>query len=374
MKNKASAKTFVIFAIIALMVITLTWVLVINNRTTGSVVSNNEPIKIGIILPLSGDLASLGQGVKNGAMLGYEDLTKSQKEKIELLFEDDQFNPKNIVTAFNKLVDINRVNVVICLASTSCNAVAPLAEEARIPLIAVASDPKIQKGKEFVVRLEIAPAQEAKTISSYVKEKDYKRIASVVALQDGIQAGYSQLSRDPIYSSNEVSSEFVNPDEKDFRTVLIKVLEKNPDVIFVGLLPGQAGEFGKQAKELGYKGEFIGLNFLEGEETLTEAQGSLEGLVYTNAKDPQNWFSEEYKKEYEKSPGPGSAHIYDSVKLISNSIESGKTSNIEIAQYLSSIRNYSGALGTFSSTGSHEFTIPVELKTIRNNEFVRYEN
>lgn len=374
MENKASVKTFLIFAIIALLAITLIWLLVMNNRTTGGAISGNEPIKVGIILPLSGDLASLGQGVKNGAMLSYEDLTKSQKEKIELLFEDDQFNPKNTVTAFNKLVDIDKANVVICLASTSCNAIAPLAEENKIPLIAIASDPKIQKGKEFVVRLEIAPAQEAKNLLSYVKEKDYKKIASVVALQDGVKAGYSQLSKDPIYSSNEVFSEFVNPDEKDFRTVLAKILEKNPDVIFVGLLPGQAGEFGVQAKELGYEGEFIGLNFLEGEETLSAAKGSLEGMVYTNAKDPQNWFSEEYKKEYEKSPGPGSAHIYDSVKLISNSIESGKTSNIEIAQYLSSIRNYSGALGTFSSTESHEFTIPVELKTIRNNEFVNYES
>jgi len=374
MENKASARTFLIFAIVALIIVTLTWILVINNRTTGSVISNNEPIKIGVIAPLSGDLASLGQGVKNGAMLSYGDLTKSQKEKIELLFEDDQFNPKNTVTAFNKLVDIDKAEVIICLASGPCNAIAPLAEEKKIPLIAIASDPKIQKNKDFVVRLEIAPSQEAKILLGHIKEKKYKKIASVVALQDGTQAGYSQLSKDPMYSSNEVFSEFVNPDEKDFRTVLTKILEKNPEVIFVGLLPGQAGDFGKQAKELGYKGEFIGLNFLEGEETLSAAKGSLEGMVYTNAKDPQNWFSEEYKKEYEKSPGPGSAHIYDSVKLISNSIESGKTSNIEIVPYLSSIRNYSGALGTFSSTGSHEFTIPVELKTIRNNEFVRYED
>jgi hypothetical protein len=58
--------------------------------------------------------------------------------------------------------------------------------------------------------------------------------------------------------------------------------------------------------------------------------------------------------------------------LISNSLTKDKNSNKEIANYLASIKDYNGALGTFSSNGKHEYTIPVALKTVRNNAFVPY--
>lgn len=193
-------------------------------------------------------------------------------------------------------MDLNKVDGVLCIVSGPCNAIAPLAEEKKVPLIAVASDPKIQKDKNFVFRLEIAPSEEAKALASFVEKKSYKRIASIVAQQDGIQAGYTALSqRDPGFIQKEVAKESVTPQEKDFRTVITKLMSNNPDVIFLGLLPGMAGEFGKQARELGYTGDFIGLNFIEGEETLVSAQGKLDGIIYTQAQDPQGWFSEKYQ-------------------------------------------------------------------------------
>lgn len=330
-------------------------------------------INIGAILPLTGELASLGQSAKNGALLAFQELTADQQKKVQLLFEDDQFDPKNTISAFNKLISIDKVNVVICLASGPCNAIAPLAEEQQIPLIALASDPKIQKDKNFVVRLEIAPSEEARILSDYIKSKNYKSLASVVALQDGILAGYDDLLKDTRYSAIEVISEKVKPDEKDYRTIITKIISKQPDVIFVGLLPGFAGDFGKQARTLGYRGDFIGLNFLEGDETLLSSQGTLDGIVFTTRKEPQGWFADAYEKTYGKTLGPASAGLYDSVMLIAKGVDAGKTSNIEIAKYLNAIKDYSGALGVFSSTDTHEFTLPLMFKTIKNGQFVPYE-
>ena len=331
-----------------------------------------ETIKIGAILPLTGELASLGQGAKNGALLAFQELTADQQKKVQLLFEDDQFDPKNTISAFNKLISMDKVNVVICLASGPCNAIAPLAEEQQIPLIALASDPKIQKDKNFVVRLEIAPSEEAKILLDYIETKNYKSLASVVALQDGILAGYDNLLKDTGYSAIEVISEKVKPDEKDYRTVITKIISKQPDVIFVGLLPGFAGDFGKQARTLGYKGDFIGLNFLEGDETLLSAQGTLDGIIFTTRKEPRGWFIDAYKKQYGETFGPTSAGLYDSMMLIAKGVDTGKTSNLEIAKYLNAIKDYSGALGVFSSTDTHEFALPIMLKTIKNGKFVPY--
>jgi len=368
-------KTKIIIAVAIVFLAALLAVLLLTGRQAASgfvVVQKQEAFKVGIIGPFTGEVASLGENVKNGALLSYDDLSADKKEKISILFEDDHFDAKTTVSAFNKLVQIDDADAVICFASGPCNAVAPLAEEYKIPLIAVASDPKISVNKSFVVRLEIAPGQEAKVLSEFIKEKNYARIASIVALQDGIKAGYAELMKHPEYSSKEIFSENVNIKEKDLRTVIAKIIEKNPDVIFLGLLPGQAGEFAKQARELGYNKSFVGLNFIEGEETLTAANGTLEGLVYTQAADPTDWFSREYELRYNKSIGPGSPHMYDAIGMISNCISEGKSSNEAMASCLNSIKDYSGAFGTFSSTGNHEFGLPVMLKTVKNNQFAAY--
>jgi branched-chain amino acid transport system substrate-binding protein len=368
-------KTKIIIAIaIVFLIVVLAVVLLTNRQATSgfAVVQKQEAFKVGIIAPLTGELSSLGENVRNGALLSYDDLAEEKQGKVNILFEDDHFDAKTTVSAFNKLVQIDNVNSIVCFASGPCNAVAPLAEEYKIPLIAIASDPKIPINKSFVVRLEIAPSEEAKILAQFIDRQNYSRIASVVALQDGIKAGYAELMTHQEYYLKEVFSENVNTKEKDFRTIIAKIIEKDPDVIFLGLLPGQAGEFGKQARELGYSGSFVGLNFIEGEETLTAANGTLEGLAYTNAANPTDWFSKEYELRYNKSIGPGSAHLYDSIGIISKCISEGKSSNDEMASCLNSIKNYSGAFGTFNSTGSHELTLPVALRMIKNNSFVGY--
>jgi len=331
-----------------------------------------KQIKIGVILPLTGELSSLGESAYRGAELAYQALSPENQAKIEIIYEDDQFDPKNTIASFNKLTMIDQVSAIVCFASNTCNAIAPLAEQNKIPLIAIASDPKVQENKNYVFRLEIAPAEEARLLSEYIEINNYQKIASVVAIQDGIQAGYRELKNMSYFRNHEIFTENVNPDEKDFHSVLIKLLNQKPDLIFIGLLPGMAGDLSKQATELGYHGNFIGLNFLQGPETLATAQGTLEGLVYTFAQDNQDWFNRNYLAKYNQEPGQGSAHVYDAVNLYFTSIIANKSSSDDFVNYLSTVDNFPGALGNFNSNGQHEFTLPMRLKTIKNNEYKNY--
>jgi len=301
-----------------------------------------EPVKVGVIIPLTGDLASLGENSKNGVMLALQDLEKTNSKNIEVFYEDDRFDPKTTVTAFNKLVEVDKVKAVICLASSPCAAVAPIAEERKVPLIAVASAP-VQLGKQYVVKLEISPVSEGEKIYSLIKEKKYEKPASIVATYDGIQTAYNKLKSFSDFSSMEVAKETITPDSNDFRTPLTKILTKKPDVIIVGLLPGMAGEFGKQARTLGYKGDFVGFNFIEGEETLTAAGKNLDGIVYTQAADPATWFAKAYQDKYGKSTGPGSAHLYDAITMLLEGLKSNPSSSDGLMSYLKSIKNFKGA-------------------------------
>ena len=133
---------------------------------------NPELVKVGIILPLSGEVSSLGENAKNGALLAFSELSTSTKEKIQLIFEDDKFDAKNTVSAFNKLINFDKASIIICFASTPCAAVAPLADQQKIPLIAIASAP-VQINHNYVVRLELSTFQEGKVLAQYLENKKY---------------------------------------------------------------------------------------------------------------------------------------------------------------------------------------------------------
>ncbi|MFH1145782.1 MAG: ABC transporter substrate-binding protein [bacterium] len=333
---------------------------------------STESIKIGIILPLSGDVASLGENAHNGATLALNELPSTIKNRLEFIFEDDKFDAKNTVSAFNKLVDIDKVGIVICFTSTPCGAVAPLADQKEVPLIAVASAP-VQKNRAYVVRLELSTIQEGRVMAQYLRTKNYQRIGSIVAIQDGIQSAYNSLVADNAVVTKEVKKESIGPAEKNFRSSISKILSARPDVIVVGLLPGSAGIFAKQARELGYKGDFVGFNFIEGDETLQAAGGAINGIVYTQASDPVQNFIDKYQTTYGKSFGPGSAHLYDAVKIIAIAVESGFIDNTDLITYLKSVKDFSGALGIYSSIENGEFDIPVTLKTVKNGKFSNVE-
>lgn len=357
------------------LILILICVVVLGGIIASSIFKNdNRILKIGIILPLTGDVASIGEYSQNGAMLAYNQLPEKTQEKIKLYFEDDQFKPVNTTTAFNKLAVVDKVNMAVCLGSTQCGSIAPIAEEKQIPLIAVASDNTIQKDKKYVFRLEIAPQEEAKRLLAYLQLKQYERIASVVEPHGGIQTGYSVLKESPYFSEREQAFESVKTGERDFRTPALKIFESKPDAVFLGLLPGNAGLFAKELKTLGFTGDFVGFNFIEGEETLTLAQGTLEGAVYTQARQPEGWFEKAYSDTYKVESGIGAAHLFDAI-TISGLLEVDKKipSKEDIAQHLNTLKDFNGALGNYSSTGTHEFSLQIILKTIKDNKFAYFD-
>jgi branched-chain amino acid transport system substrate-binding protein len=333
----------------------------------GFIFGSANQVKIGIILPLTGELSDLGEGVRKSAVMAYDNLPIEYRKNIALVFEDDQFQPKQTVSAFQSLTRDEKVQAVICLASAPCKAIAPIAESKKILLIALASDSQIQVDKEYVYRLEANPREESKLLGKFIEQNNFRNIASIVAVQDGILEAYGAITEDGYFSSNEVISEKVSPETKDFRTVAVKLIKTNPDAILAGLLPGQAGHFAKQIRTLGYSGTLLGYNFIEGPESITAAGGALEGIIYTQVADQENWFREGYQNRYNLVAGPGTGHVYDAVTLIAQALNSESK---DLPIFFNNIVGYHGALGTFSSTGTHEFTLPVMLKTVKGSKFV----
>ena len=332
--------------------------------------SNHPTIfKIGAILPLSGEAASLGQAAKNGIEMSHQDLPLELREKTKLIIEDDGLVTTRTVSAYRKLTSIDKVNGLICWSSTACNAIAPLAEQAEIPLVAIASDPSIARDKKYVVNFWVTPEEETKLALAEALKRGYKKIAIVHSIQDGVIA-----CKDAFVAQNNgkieiARTEGITADSKDFRTTVTKLRQiKDLDGILTLLMPGQIGVFAKQVKQAGIKAPLFGYETLEDKGEVAASNGALIGAWFSTSRSGTPDFEKRY---FENFPGASivtANNAYDSLSLLSQGVKNDLSSK-DLSKYLRELKDFNGASGTFSATGDNRFTLPAVLKVVESDGF-----
>lgn len=324
-----------------------------------------EPIKIGLILPLSGNAAPIGESAKNSAILAKESFGKT-KNTYELIFEDDQADSKKTVSAFRKLVDVNNIKAVLTGFSGPGNAIAPLAEREHVIHFSIGStDTTIPKGKKFVFSNWLLPEKQAEVYVKEAKNKGLKKIAMIIVNQQGIIATRDAvLKTDPLLFI--LKDDTISQDEKDFRTIITKAKNEKPDALLLMTLPGQLTPAVKQIKELGMNVPITSIGSFEHEK---EAASLLEGQWYINPADPSDTFVERYKEKYGSLPQLGAGNVYDVIDILISSFEKGKGVN-DVIKIISEIKDFPGVMGVASMDSEGSISGTAVVKKIINGKFV----
>ncbi len=332
----------------------------------------DQPLEIGVIVALSGDGAGLGQSLKNGIEMGLKELSADDRAKLHFSFEDDGMVQKNTISAFHKLKSIKRLDSIITFSSGTSNALVSLTERNRIPLLALASDSKVSRDKSFAFNFWVTPQTEAVVLVEEIKRRGYKAIARISTTHDGTFA----INRAFDQENNGVVSILLDEDfpieVKDFRPYLNKLrFKKGLDAIFINLLPGQCGLFAKQAREMGFKVPFFDIEIFEDPSEVKNSNGALVGQWYVNSDEAEILFQERYKKTYPGASPNASAHGYDLVNLLLDAKNKGY-SREKLADYFHTLKDFKGALGTYSASGDNRFTLPATVKIVTETGFEKY--
>src|SRR6478735_1695207 len=230
--------------------------------------------KIGVIAPLSGDLSALGLGIKNSVDLAIRQANESNAIpgwKIELAAEDDEAKPdvgKNAATKLSS--DDAVVGVVGALNSSVSQSVTPVLQPARIVQVSPANTgPGLTMGADYATaakrpydnffRTCTTDLIQGKVAAQYLLDSGIKKLATihdkkiygqglVGAVTENFKAGGGTI----------VGAETINPDDKDFGSVITKVQGTNPQLVFYGGEYPQAGPLSKQMKSAGLKVPLMG--------------------------------------------------------------------------------------------------------------------
>ncbi|MBO6784570.1 MAG: amino acid ABC transporter substrate-binding protein, partial [Alphaproteobacteria bacterium] len=237
---------------------------------------DKDPIKIGFSMALTGALAGGGQQSLLGIQLWQEDVNKAGGllgRPVELVFYDDQTNPKNVPGIYAKLLDVDQVDLIVSGYGTNLIAPAmPIAIEREMVFMGLFGMNNNEKW-EYEKYFQILPAgpDPAVGFSQYwfdaVEKFEPKTIAFIAAdaefaqnLKKGAVENAKSRGLEIVYEEN------YNPRTPDFTPIIRAANAKNPDLIYIASYPnGSAGmvralaEVGTEAKAVG--GGMVGLQF-----------------------------------------------------------------------------------------------------------------
>ncbi len=325
-------------------------------------------IKIGFSIPLTGDIAFIGEGMRDAALLAKEEMGKT-KYNYELLFEDDKLDPKIDATVGNKFISIDKADVMVSAGGGPGGVLSKLADQHGIIHFAVTVEPSVTEGKNNFAHW-TANEDQNTVLANQIKKRGFKRPAVFLAsdLNDYVSI-YNDLST----RVNFIEKQDYQKGQTDFRTSIAKVKQANPDIV---MICGRTPELEILTRQMKEQGLNVPLTSIESFAVSKEKE-LFDGEFFVGGAEPTHEFSDNYKKKYGRDQTIGAPNAYDIIKLIITAAENVKSSSKptpdQIAAELRKIKNFPGALGKLNVKESGRVSSPPTVQMIKNGKVVHLE-
>ena len=220
-----------------------------------SVAFAQDTVKIGLILPMTGQQASTGKQIDAAVKLYQaQHGTTVAGKKIEVILKDDTSVPDVTKRLAQELVVNDKVAVLAGFGITpSAMATAPIATQAKVPeVVMAAGTSSITEASPFVVRTSFTLAQSAVPMAEWAVKNGIKKVVTMVSdYGPGIDAEKSFSDKFKADGGTIIENLRVPMRSPDFAPVLQKAADTKADALFVFVPSGTGAQFVKQFIERG---------------------------------------------------------------------------------------------------------------------------
>lgn len=345
-----------------------------------------ETVKIGALFALTGDGADWGQDEADAAKMAIEDANKAggiNGKKIELILEDAPAEDTDkSVTAFNKLINIHKVAIVLGPTwDDVAAAIAPLADRNKVVVVAPDASSGIERKESYDYFFCVfAPEKSEMTrLVEFMKTKGVKKVGIVYNLDP-----FSKQWRDTFVDTAknaglDVKIDFPisDPESKDFRTQIARMKEADVDAVYIEFTSQDTkGPFMRQAMELGLDSMFLSSSTTDTQSLLDNYSQYMQNIFIASPK--QTEAAKEFLKKFEKKFGhapksPAAIYAYDAANIAIEVIREGG----DINENLYNLKDYKGVTSPGISFGKNGYVIwssdAYEIKTVKGNKFESVE-
>lgn len=291
-------------------------------------------IKIGVIGPMSGEVAVYGTSVRNAAELYVNALNKAggiDGKEVQLVVYDDKHDAVESVNAYNKLVTSDNVVAILgAVTTTPTLAVVQAAANDKIPILTpTATHKDVTKFGKHIFRACFIDPLQSKSMAKFAKAEGAKTVAVIYNSSDAYSTGLKEAFEDEcaVQGLQVVAAEGYATTDVDYKAQLANIKAKNPDMLFVPDYYNTLYLIAKQARELGYNGALLGVDGADGVLAIEGVDTSvLNNVFFSNhyAADDESPlvknFIADYKAAYKEVPNALAALGYDGIKILLDAI------------------------------------------------------
>jgi branched-chain amino acid transport system substrate-binding protein len=341
-----------------------------------------QVVKIGVIAPLSGEVAQYGAEVRNGVQLAVSQLNKEQKKyRYEVISFDDEADPDIAKKRAEEMVLNQEILAVIGPAfSVTTLSAGEVFQNGKLPAISPsATSPKVTELGDFIFRVCPSDAYNGKALANFViQDLGYHKIA---ILWDETHAAYSgELANAFIKRAEQLGAVITKHlayqfGQTDFTPLLQEVKETEPEVLVLTGYATEAALIAQQTRLLGWEIPIVGGDGLHVNELIEKGGKAVEGVKFTSffsADDPRpqvQEFVSAYRERYGVDPGWAAAHSYDAMRIIASAIEKEGPTRKGIQKALSETKNFQGVTGVIGFDENGDVIKDVVKIEVRNGKF-----
>jgi len=344
--------------------------------------NNKTVVKLGAILPETGDLAKYGKTSRAAIELAIKEINDKRDRTdcyFECVFEDDAMSPVRGVSAAKKLIVTDKVVAIIGpFGSGVTRAVAPIAERARVVLLSPGStEPGITNAGKFIFRNCLSDQYEGGQMSTFVFDSLKLRRVAIYHINNAFGVGISKVFRKGFQENGGqiVLVEAFSEKCRDHRTALAKLKSVAPEGIYIIGYDEMISVF-RQGKELGFKTQWLATSFLNDQYLVDQMGNDADGTVLAawvydpNSPDPriQNFAEVVRKQTGGLDPDVFSANSYDAVYLIYQAVKLQGPTSPEIQKGLLDIKDYDGVTGKTTFDQNGDVKKGLDFKKIKNGK------
>ena len=335
------------------------------------------PLIIGAALPLTGPLAEYGQAIKNSISLA-EQKNPEDFKNLSFIYEDTRSDTATAVSAFQKLVHVDHIQLGYVWGVAVCKALSPLAESMKVPTIGQCVDPESSKDKKYFIRFMNYSDQYFKLQAEFLSRRHINKIGIFLTDDSYLSEVLKAFQRNLLPGQTVEVIQQLAPNDFDLKNSANMLKNHSYDAVGVFLKSGQIAQLYKRFRELKVSTPTFGTNFFESTSEVQTAQGTMSGAFFVN-----NQINPDFAKQYEAAFGSNSqltfgATAFEFATTLAK-LASKNQQNIGALDVLKELRSLTApiegfAAGPYAYTYKHEaggyFEFPLTVKVISGNKFL----
>lgn len=278
-----------------------------------------KSFNMGLISILSGEYAAVGENFRNGTVLAMEQYNAAHPDApIRLSIEDDGFSGGKAVTAYQKLVNVDRIDALVNVSTASIDAIYDLVTKKGLPVIQGGEQGRVPTDDNIFGIYPDSIASD-RDYGVYMRNRGFKHMTLVYTKIEAMVRFVNAFKEGFQGSTTEV---VIDSAETDFRTHALKTASGNPAAIGIFMYPQQGAQFMKEFLKLKKNKPtiFFDTSFVSGYTDYQRIMGDLtvldESIVGGMKLEDTQAFKDAYKVRY-GTDAPFLSDIgYDSFNLL----------------------------------------------------------